>query len=376
MLRLIFIGLMFFSNMVSAHKPSDSYLTIKVQESHIEGQWDIAIRDLDYAMGLDQDLDGEISWGELQAHHEDISAYVFSRLKLYSEDDVCPIKTRQHLVDNHSDGAYAVIRFLADCEYSPHALTVNYNLFFDVDPQHRGLARIDYHNESDVVTQSLIFSPESSSQKLILVDAGSFRQFLDYTKMGMWHISIGFDHILFLLALLLPSVLRRQEGEWRAVTCLDMALWDVIKVVTAFTLAHSITLSLAVFKMVSLPSRWVESAIAISIVLAALNNIYPLFQGRRWVVAFVFGLIHGMGFSSILLDLGLVENSLWLALIAFNAGVEIGQMIIVMIFIPFSYWLCHSTFYQPLILRMGSFIIAVLGIFWFIERSFDIELFV
>lgn len=376
MLRLIFLVLMVFSSAASAHKPSDSYLALDVQASHIEGQWDIAIRDLEYAMGLDGNHDGAISWGELQARHEDIAAYAFARFKLYSEGEACPIRIKQNLVDNHSDGAYAVIRFLADCEHAPHRLAINYNLFFDIDPQHRGLARINYNNEGTVVTQSVIFSPENARQTLILRDTGSFRQFLDYAKMGIWHISIGFDHILFLLALLLPSVLRRQEGEWQAVTHLRTALWDVLKVVTAFTLAHSVTLSLTVFQVVSLSSRWVESAIAISIVLAALNNVYPLFQGRRWIVAFVFGLIHGMGFASILLDLGLPEDSLWWALTAFNVGVEIGQMVIVMVFIPCAYWLCHSFFYRRLVLGMGSFIIAIVGLVWFLERSLDIKLFV
>ena len=376
MLRLILWAALLLSNTVYAHKPSDSYLSLDIQKTTIAGQWDIAVRDLEYAIGLDENGDGEISWGELRAHHADVAAYAFARLRLYADGEVCPIRIKQHLVDNHSDGAYAVISFVADCANEPHVLAINYNLFFDIDPQHRGLMRLTYPDKNAPVTQSVIFSPGQSTQKFNLNSTDLLRQFLDYAEMGIWHISIGLDHILFLLALLLPSVLRREGAQWQAVTKLRTALWDVFKIVTAFTLAHSITLSLATLQVISLPTRWVESAIAFSIVLAALNNIYPVFQRRRWIVAFIFGLIHGMGFASALLDLGLAGNSLWLALVAFNVGVEAGQLAIVAVFVPLAYGLCRSVFYRRLVLTMGSLLIAAMGVFWFLERSFDMKLFV
>ena len=107
------------------------------------------------------------------------------------------------------------------------------------------------------------------------------------------------------------------------------AFWDVCRIVTSFTVAHSITLSLAALGIVALPSRLVESAIAASVVVAALNNLRPWSQGRRWVVAFGFGLIHGFGFASVLADLGLPRDTLVLALVGFNLGVECGQLAIV-----------------------------------------------
>lgn len=376
MLRLILWAALLLSNTVYAHKPSDSYLSLDIQKTTIAGQWDIAVRDLEYAIGLDENGDGEISWGELRAHHADVAAYALARLRLYADGEVCPIRIKQHLVDNHSDGAYAVIRFVADCANEPQALAINYNLFFDIDPQHRGLMRLTYPDKNAPVTQSVIFSPGQSTQKFNLNSTDLLRQFLDYAEMGIWHISIGLDHILFLLALLLPSVLRREGAQWQAVTQLRTALWDVFKIVTAFTLAHSITLSLATLQVISLPTRWVESAIAFSIVLAALNNIYPVFQRQRWIVAFIFGLIHGMGFASALLDLGLTENSLWLALVAFNVGVETGQLAIVAVFVPLAYGLCRSVFYRRLVLAMGSLLIAAMGFAWFLERSLDMKLFV
>ena len=111
----------------------------------------------------------------------------------------------------------------------------------------------------------------------------------------------------------------------------------MFKVVTAFTVAHSITLSLAALGVISLPSRLVESAIAASVVLAALNNVCPVVYGGRWIIAFCFGLIHGFGFASVLTDLGLPQDSLLLALVAFNLGVELGQLAIVAVFLPIAY---------------------------------------
>jgi hypothetical protein len=146
-----------------------------------------------------------------------------------------------------------------------------------------------------------------------------------------------------------------------------------VKVVTAFTLAHSLTLSLAALGVVSLPSRLVESAIALSVVLAALNNLRPLVYGRRWVIAFGFGLIHGFGFASVLADLGLPQDTLLIALVAFNLGVEIGQLAIVGIFLPIAYALRSSGFYRRVLFAYGSTAIAVIAFVWLAERALNVQ---
>ena len=150
--------------------------------------------------------------------------------------------------------------------------------------------------------------------------------------------------------------------------------WDVFKVVTSFTVAHSITLSLAALSVISLPSRLVESTIALSVVLAALNNLKPVVAERRWAVAFVFGLVHGFGFASVLADLGLPQGALLLALVGFNLGVEAGQLAIVGVFLPLAYWLRHTWFYRRLTLVAGSLAIASLALIWLIERAFQLKL--
>ena len=146
------------------------------------------------------------------------------------------------------------------------------------------------------------------------------------------------------------------------------------KVVTAFTLAHSVTLTLATLGLVSLPSRLVESAIACSVVLAALNNVWPIVRQRLWLLAFGFGLLHGLGFAGALLDLGLPAHAMVVPLLAFNLGVELGQLAIVALLLPLIFALRETSLYPRLMLRAGSSAIAVLGGLWLVERAFDLRL--
>jgi hypothetical protein len=366
---LLFCFLFLYSLVVYAHKPSDSYLMLSVDQNNIVGQWDIALRDLDFAIGLDADGDAAITWGEVLAKHTDIAAYAISHLQLSSQDQVCPAQVTDQLIDNHTDGAYAVLRFTARCSNELKSIQARYSLFFDIDPQHKGLLKLQYQHNATTG----IFSPEKAVQQFILVRPSKWTQFLDYVYEGVWHIWIGFDHILFLLALLLPAVVYREHKTWQAVTAFKPVFWSVLKIVTAFTVAHSITLTLAAFGFISLPSRWVESTIAASVVIAALNNIHPLFSERRWMMAFIFGLIHGFGFASVLTDLGLPQNALALSLIGFNFGVEIGQMVIVTAFLPTAFALRNQWLYRRFVLVGGSMMIALLAIVWFVERAFDLK---
>ncbi len=353
-----------------AHKPSDSYLSLQVTETAIQGQWDIALRDLDYALGLDDNQDGAITWGELRAQHAEIAAYALARLALSADGEACTTTVLEHLVDDHSDGAYAVLRFSANCRTKPTVLSAHYQLFFDIDPQHRGLLRLEHAGQ----TRTAIFSAATPVQRFELAESDRLRQFIDYTAHGVWHIWIGFDHLLFLLSLLLPAVLLRVDGGWTGAARFRDALWEVVKVVSAFTLAHSITLTLAALDVVQLPSRWVESAIAASVIVAALNNLIVMAGASRWLFAFTFGLIHGFGFASVLADLGLPQNALLLALVAFNLGVEVGQLAIVALFLPLAWSVRNRWIYRRGVLTGGSLLVIAIAGIWLVERVFDLKL--
>jgi hypothetical protein len=352
-----------------AHKASDSYLVLDVQGAQVVGQWDIALRDIDFALGLDSDGDGAINWGELRARHAEINSWALSALTL-ERGGLCRLRVTQNQVDEHTDGAYSVLRLAGECPTASGDLALGYSLLFDVDALHRSLASITL----DGTVQSAVISPQTAQQTFTATAAAPWSQLAQFFVQGVWHIWIGFDHILFLLALLLPLVLVREQGRWRPVGQFSHALREVVWVVTSFTAAHSITLSLAATGLLELPSRLVESAIAVSVVVAALNNLAPLFNHRRWMVAFGFGLIHGFGFASVLAELGLPQGALVLSLVGFNLGVEAGQLAIVAVFLPLAFALRHTAFYRRGVLVGGSVLAMLLALVWLAERALNLQL--
>jgi hypothetical protein len=352
-----------------AHKPSDAYLRLTTEGADVRGEWDIALRDLDYAIGLDADNDGQLTWDEVRSRHAAIAAYALARLRVERDGAACELVAGSQAVDRHTDGTYTVLGFTARCPRSG-PLAVEYRLFADVDPQHKGLVSV----QEGGTVRTLVLGSDQPRATVGGEANGAADGFLAYVRHGMLHIWIGYDHILFLLSLLLPAVLVREDGQWRAVGAKRAAVADVLKIVTAFTAAHSITLSLAALGLVALPSRWVESAIALSVLLAALNNVLPVARGRRWAAAFLFGLIHGFGFASVLADLGLRPGALAQSLVGFNLGVEIGQLAIVAAFLPLA-WLLRSTwFYRRVVLVGGSGAIMLIAAVWLGERLFDLKL--
>jgi hypothetical protein len=355
-----------------AHKPSDSYLTLDMRGRHIDGQWDIALRDLDTAIGLDQDGNGELTWNEVRARQPAIAAYALARLRIAGGGRACPLHVTEQLLDDHSDGAYAVLRLAGECDADVALVDIDYRLLFDIDPQHKGLLQLKHAGR----VSTAIFAPDSARQALRLTDASGWRQFGAYVRHGVWHIWTGFDHILFLLSLLLPAVLVYRDRAWQGRAAFRTAALDVLKIVTAFTLAHSITLTLATLGIVALAARFVESAIAASVALAALNNLWPIFHGRRAAVAFGFGLIHGFGFASVLLDLGLPKSSLAQSLLGFNLGVEIGQVTIVALFLPLAFLARNTMVYRRVVVGAGSLVIVLVALVWLAERGLNIKLLV
>lgn len=354
-----------------AHKPSDSYLTMTVHGQRIDAQWDIALRDLDMAIGLDANSDGQLTWDEVRSHHAAIAAYALPRLTLTAGGRPCPARPAgAQLIDDHTDGAYTVLRFTAHCPQSADALTLDYRLFAGLDPQHRGLVRLA---RDGAAPASLILGGEHP-RETIGPTANGTASFVSYVKLGIRHIWIGYDHVLFLLSLLLPAVLVWRGHTWEEAHGPRTVALDVFRIVSAFTLAHSVTLTVAALHVVTLPSRWVESAIALSVVLAALNNITPVGGVQRWMAAFGFGLIHGFGFANVLSDLGLPPGALAASLVGFNVGVEIGQLALVAVFLPVAYLLRRTWFYRRVILAGGSAAILLVASVWLAERAFNLQL--
>jgi hypothetical protein len=368
---LVLLATLTLSRGAHAHKPSDSYLTLVADGSRFDVRWDIAVRDLDYALGVDGNGDGNVTWGELRARRDAVVLYASSGLTLTTSAGPCALAAQDMKVARHSDGTYASLTFAARCPDPTSPLLIDYSLLFDVDPQHRGLAQITSSGE----TRALVFTSQHRHEEVSLTSSSPSRSFGRFVVEGSRHIAQGIDHLLFLIALLLPAVVRRDGKVWTPVTGLRPALVDVLRVVTAFTVAHSITLSLAALEVVVLPARFVESAIAASVVLAALNNLFPILRADRWIAAFALGLLHGFGFSAALQDLGLARGDLLVVLFGFNLGVEVGQCGVVAIFLPIAYALRTSRAYRTVALGAGSIAITLVASVWLVERAFAVRLF-
>ena len=363
---ILWLLIMVFPVCAWAHTPSSSYLFINEIDSTINLRWDIALRDLEYVMGLDTDQNQQITWQELKEKQQAINAYALSHLSIKQGEQGCQLTSSTLQVVEHADGSYAVLNLDPICtaKTQGESLTINYSLLFDEDANHRGVV-LDQRTSR---TQSYIASIDQPQLTIESHKRSPLINFATFVKQGVWHILIGYDHILFIITLMLPAVLRYRHKQWQAVDAFKPAMLSLLKVVTAFTVAHSITLSLATLNIIALPARSVESAIALSVVLVAINNLKPLFTHARWGMAFIFGLIHGFGFASVLGDLNLDNGSLVWSLLGFNIGVEIGQALILGVLFPVAYYLRKTRVYRTAILQGGSVIISVLASFWLVQR--------
>ncbi len=355
---------------VWAHRTTDSFLSLQITNQHLEGRWAISLRDLNHVLTIDANADGEASDAEMETARPRIQDFAFKSILFQINGQRVEPQSTGFEIEEHSDTVYAALLFnLTPPEVGPDLL-IDFKLFAGTDPLHRGLFRFDLPERTDTA----IFSPAQPTQRFLIATPRPGNQFLNFLREGVWHIWIGYDHILFLIALLLPSVLQRQGAVWQPAPALRGALANILKVITAFTVAHSITLTLAALGWVRLPARVVESVIALSVLLAAVNNVKAILPDRLWLVAFTFGLIHGFGFAGVLAELGLSNATLTQTLIGFNVGVEFGQLAIVSVFVPLAWSLRKTRAYREAVLPYGSVLIAALAGVWLLERAFDHKL--
>jgi hypothetical protein len=373
-LRLLFLCLALAASTGTAagHLASDSYLRIDFEpDGRVTGQWDIALRDLDVAVGLDSNMDGDITWGELRTRRSAVENYAFSRLSITDAAGACRLRPMDLMVDYHAGSAYAVMPFAADCPAAGGELNLRYRLLFDLDPTHRGLLTIAGRGSvtSDVLT------PDHSTVILGVVPQPITREIAQFALFGFDHILLGYDHLLFVAVLLVMAPLRRLGGSrWGPIDGLGRVVLETLKILTAFTVAHAITLTLAVLGVINLPSQLIDPAIALTIMLAALDNVWPILPRLRWNVAFLFGLIHGLAFASALGPMRLPPVRLALALGCFNIGVEAGQISLALLLIPIAFTLKGETAYRRVIapgLSLCSFLLA--GV-WLVDRAFALDI--
>ena len=354
-----------------AHKASDAYVQLDGTSAGVSVRVDIALRDLDAVLDIDADGNGQLTWGEVRAAWPAIDGYVGSHLQV----EGCALAAPARSLERRADGVYAALTYAPAC--APGAeVPIRYTAFADVDPTHRGIARISFPGQPAVVR---VLDPRQPAALGTVAGVGAqavgptAKAPAGFLQEGFHHIITGYDHVLFLMCLLFPSVMRRTREGWQALPTLRAAVWPVIGVVTAFTVAHSITLALAALKWVSLPSSFIEPAIAVTILLAALNNLWPIFRGKVVWVTFLFGLLHGFGFASVLGELNLPTAQFAWALLQFNLGLELGQVLIVLVAVSLMFLVRKRRAYAPVVIRGGSVLAGVIALGWFVQRTADIS---
>jgi hypothetical protein len=364
----LFVLAMLAAGPAAAHKQSDAYLVLQPgDDGRVAVQWDIALRDLEAVIGLDTDGDGAITWGELRAQHGAIATHALARLELSAGGQGCAIGPVTHRVAEHSDGNYAVLSFLAQCGPNAGRLRLNYRLLAEFDTQHRGLVSV----QSPGGIRTFVLGPAAPQVEIDLAQGGGVDMAAFFIE-GIGHILGGFDHLFFLAVLLLPAMLTRTAAGWTPVPRFGAGVIETVKVLSAFSVAHTLTVALAAAQLVDPPSRVIEAAIALTIVLTALDLLVPFIGRRRWPVAGAFGLIHGFGFAGALGPLALPPLDLVVALVGFNLGVEAGQLLIALPVLPLIYLLGRHKAYPRYLMPAASVTAIAVGTLWFLERAFDL----
>jgi len=354
----------------TAHAPSDSYLRLQVDDTEVSGRWDIAVVDLHALLNLDANSDGAITWGELLARRSAIAETVLPKLRVRTAQATCALRLTELRVVDHVGDTYAALDLNGNCPTTPMRLMVGYDLLFDLNASHRALLNLRFGG-----THSTVLGPNDRWQTFERGAVASGDLFLRYLGEGARHIWAGLDHMLFLFCLLMPAVLRRERGEWRAAPDGRRAFVDLVKIVTAFTVAHACSLTAASLEWLRPPTRWVEVAVATTIVLAAVNNLRPLLRLERLpLVAFGFGLIHGAGYAGVLGGLGLPTGTLALALLGFNLGVEGGQILVAAAVMPLAFAARRQAWYRHGVVVPGSVLIALLAGLWLVRRLLNIRI--
>lgn len=365
-LALLTVRLLTASGMAAGHKASDSFLYL--DNGPTELRIDVALRDLALLTGIDSNGNRQISGQELRQARPEITRTVESALSFSNSSGNCDLAGRKWGISEHSDGFYSAARYAIQCPDGEPPRALEYNLLFEQDALHRGLVSLD----DDGQKRLTVLGPDSRTLDLTGTDTpGYFGVFTTFVYEGVIHLLIGLDHILFLLVLVIPATLstaknQASSGQSRA---LRGRLLELAGIITAFTLAHSITLALAALDIVSLPIAWVETVIALSIGLAALNVAWPILGHKTWKLAFGFGLVHGFGFASVLGDLTSGVSGLAVALAGFNLGVELGQLALLAVGFPALYYLGKNRMYQKGAVPVMLAGIGAISLFWVVQRA-------
>ncbi len=365
----------------SAHSGEESYVYLSIFDTSIEGRVEFPVTDLGDVLGLDIPQDEAGASTAISASLTAIQQYAEDHLSLGDATTDWNLEFEGFEILEISNGTYALFPFVVDRDFAPSVpreFNISYDGMIESKPERSALLVIEtdfgsgtFQNEADAL---LRFASDQTEQVVDLDDPSLFKGFVAVVGLGVEHIQIGSDHILFVVALLLPAVLIfRLPNGWEPATRFGSSLWRVAKIATSFTIAHTITLTLGGLGIIEIPSSIVEPIIALSIGLAALHNLRPVFFNKEWLVAFGFGLFHGFGFASLLSGLGLDRSNRVISLFGFNLGIELGQIAIILLLFPALFLLRRTRTYLPM-MKAGSIALMAIAAGWFVDRTFGLDI--
>ncbi|WP_111611018.1 HupE/UreJ family protein [Algoriphagus yeomjeoni] len=390
-IKTCFLFLVFFTLSVlrvEAHRPNQNYIYLSIYEGQMDCRVELKKSDIkevfnyDFAHGAIPDKNNP----KVQA----IIKYLTDHLQFNSVNGDHALTFTELGLLQLKDDDFLLFNFkVENMDTVPSELEVYDQIFVEELSSHESLLHIERNWKTGVLANeslpSLIFGTSNPNQTLDIEEGSVLTGFLAMVKSGVYHIWIGLDHILFLIALLIPSVIvyrpKDPKRRWLGIKYTDfepeksfkIALISVVKIITIFTLAHSVTLSLAALELVNLPSRLVESIIAISIGMAAFHNIVPFLNKKEWLIILIFGLFHGFGFASVLAEQSRGGEYLVYSLVGFNIGVELGQLAIILIAFPILFLLSRVKLYYIIVVGFSLLLIAI-STYWIIERAFGYDM--
>jgi HupE / UreJ protein len=347
-----------------AHAVSTSFVSIEVprDDAPVVARWDLALQDMMWSVFIDADVDGIATWGEIQAAQPAIASAVLAQIAIARGGEACATRVHDFALTRRLEQNFLSVALEARCPLAG-PLHVGGALFMEGDASQRLLLSAQRGDES---FQGVI-TPDSAGWDEP-ARTSAWRSFARFVGEGVWHVLIGYDHIAFVLLLLLPSVLRPVDGRWQGATRLPQVARDLVTIITAFTIAHSITLALAVTGTVTLPGKPIEIAIAASIAMAAAINLFPKLAGARLWLAFGFGFVHGFGFANALAEIDATGVKLLPLLAGFNIGVELAQLSIVALVLPLIYLARARRWYAGGVMPLASCALGAAGLVWLVQR--------
>lgn len=367
--------LLAFSTAANAHSFNESYVYFDVTEDTLGGRVETTLSDLTRIQQGSAEIETPLTEAEVLQDLDAFFDYFEDRIQLEFEGQPLEVAFDDITFFASEVGVFAQLHFdVLGIEETPTTIDMSYDgLFSDIDSTHRGYALIASNTRNGMDENeayiSLIFSPGDGLKSLYLNDEPTKDIAKTFFVHGVWHIWLGFDHVLFLLTLLLGAVMRVENRHWVPSESIRESLIETVKIVTVFTVAHTITLCLATFEVITLPITLVEAVIAFSIAAVAVGNLVPRFHTSSWKVVFLFGIFHGFGFANVLEPLGLDPARKALGLATFNIGVEVGQLAIVIVLFPILFALRRFTAYRVIGLQFGSVALIAIAMFWFYERT-------